>query len=146
MLGYRARKALRHVCHHTDRILTAEFSGNPITTVIVVYSPTNVAPSEEVEDLTTAVRNVPAHNFLAILCDFNAKIGPDDAPFPSHDSTNRNGTYLTALLMEHDLLAANTMFQKRTDEMDLPRPSLRYATSVGLHISEEKVEELHSEC
>ncbi|KAJ4943537.1 hypothetical protein JOQ06_006037 [Pogonophryne albipinna] len=95
-----------------------EFSGNPVTTVIVVYSPTNVAPSEEVEkfyeDLATAVRDVPAHNFLAILGDFNARLGPEDAPYPYHDSTNRNGTYLMALLMEHELLAVNTMFRKRT--------------------------------
>ena len=117
MLGSQARKALRRVYHHTDRILIAEFSGNPVTTVMVVYSPTNVAPSVEVEefyeDLTTAVRDVPAHNFLAILGDFNARMGPEDIPFPFHDSTNRNGAYLTALLMEHELLAANTMFQKR---------------------------------
>ena len=117
LLGSRARKALRRVHHHTDRILSAEFSGNPVTTVIVVYSPTNVSPSEEMEkfyeDLTTAVHDVPAHNFLAILGDFNARIGPEDAPFPYHDSTNRNGAYLTALLMEHQLLAANTLFQKR---------------------------------
>ena len=52
MLSSRARKALRRVYHHTDRILIAEFSGNPVTTVIVVYSPTNVAPSEEVEVFT----------------------------------------------------------------------------------------------
>ncbi|KAJ4927630.1 hypothetical protein JOQ06_015437 [Pogonophryne albipinna] len=91
---------------------------NPVTTVIVVYSPTNVAPSEEVEkfyeDLATAVRDVPAHNFLAILGDFNARLGPEDAPYPYHDSTNRNGAYLMALLMEHELLAVNTMFRKRT--------------------------------
>ncbi|KAJ8373004.1 hypothetical protein AAFF_G00272410 [Aldrovandia affinis] len=118
MLGSLARKALRRVYHHTDRILIAEFSGNPVTTVIVVYSPTNVAPPEEVEkfyeDLATAVRDVPAHNFLAILGDFNARLGPEDARFPYHDSTNRNGAYLTALLMEHELLPANTMFRKRT--------------------------------
>ncbi|XP_059181661.1 craniofacial development protein 2-like [Centropristis striata] len=117
MLGSLARKALRRVYHHTDRILIAEFSGNPVTTVIVVYSPTNVAPSEEVEkfyeDLTTSVRDIPAHNFLAILGDFNARLGPEDVPFPYHDSTNRNGTHLTALLMEHQLLAANTMYRKR---------------------------------
>ncbi|KAK1902375.1 Craniofacial development protein 2 [Dissostichus eleginoides] len=98
MLGPLARKALRRVYHHTDRILIAEFSGNPVTTVIVVYSPTNVAPSEEVEkfyeDLATAVRDVPVHNFLAILGDFNARLGPEDAPYPYHDSTNRNGAYL----------------------------------------------------
>ncbi|KAJ4929967.1 hypothetical protein JOQ06_018983 [Pogonophryne albipinna] len=118
MLGPRARKALRRVYHHTNRILIAEFSGNPVTTVIVVYSPTNVAPSEEVEkfyeDLATAVRDVPAHNFLAILGDFNARLGPEDAPYPYHDSTNRNGAYLMALLMEHELLAVNTIFRKRT--------------------------------
>ena len=118
MLSSRARKALRRVYHHTDRILIAEFSGNPVTTVIVVYSPTNVASSDEVEeffeDLVTAVRDVPAHNFLAILGDFNARLGPEDAPFPYHDSTNRNGAYLTAFLTEHELLAANTIFRKRT--------------------------------
>ena len=118
MLSPQARKALRRVYHHTDRILTAEFSGNPVTSVIVVYSPTNVASAEEVEkfyeDLATAIRDVPAHNFLAILGDFNARIGPEDAPFPYHDSTNRNGIYLTALLTEHNLLAANTLFRKRT--------------------------------
>ncbi|KAJ3603475.1 hypothetical protein NHX12_028221 [Muraenolepis orangiensis] len=114
MLGPLVRKALRRVYHHTDRILIAEFSGNPVTTVIVVYSPTNMAPSEEVEKFATAVRDVPAHNFLAILGDFNARLGPEDAPYPYHNSTNRNGTYLTALLMEHELLAANTMFWKRT--------------------------------
>ncbi|XP_034092751.1 craniofacial development protein 2-like [Gymnodraco acuticeps] len=118
MLGPRARKALRRVYHHTDRILIAEFSGNPVTTVIVVYSPTNVAPSEELEkfyeDLATAVRDVPAHNFLAILGDFNARLGPEDAPYQYHDSTNRNGVYLMALLMVHELLAVNIMFRKRT--------------------------------
>ncbi|KAJ8366578.1 hypothetical protein AAFF_G00350430 [Aldrovandia affinis] len=118
MLGSLACKALRRVYHHTNRILIAEFSGNPVTTVIVVYSPTNVAPPEEVEkfyeDLATAVRDVPAHNFLAILGDFNPRLGPEDARFPYHDSTNRNGAYLTALLMEHELLPANTMFRKRT--------------------------------
>lgn len=113
MLGSLARKALRQFYHHTDRILIAEFLGNPVTSVIVVYSPTNVAPSEEVEkfyeDLTTAVRDV-----LAILGDFNARIGPEDAPFPYHDSTNRNGEHLTALLTEHQLLAAMFAATKRT--------------------------------
>ncbi|KAF3841559.1 hypothetical protein F7725_007421 [Dissostichus mawsoni] len=135
MLGPLARKALRRVYHHTDRILIAEFSGNPVTAVIVVYSPTNVAPSEEVEkfyeDLATAVRDVPAHNFLAILGDFNARLGPEDAPYPYHDSTNRNGAYLMALLMEHELLAANTMYteevRKRFRQLDKgAEPSSEY--------------------
>ncbi|KAJ8399549.1 hypothetical protein AAFF_G00409600 [Aldrovandia affinis] len=72
------------VHQHTDRILIADFDGNPVTTIMVVYSPTNVAPVEEVEkfyeDLRTTVRDVPAHNFLAILGDFNARLGPENAP------------------------------------------------------------------
>ncbi|KAK1901071.1 Craniofacial development protein 2 [Dissostichus eleginoides] len=107
MLGPLARKALRRVYHHTDRILIAEFSGNLVTTVIVVYSPTNVAPSEEVEkfyeDLATAVRDVPVHNFLAILGDFNARLGPEDAPYPYHGPSH--GTRATG--SEH-------LFRKRT--------------------------------
>ena len=115
--GFSGAKALRRVHHHTDRILIADFDGNPVTTVIVVYSPSNVALAEEVEkfyeDIATAVCDAPAHNFLAILGDFNARLGPEDAPFTYHDSTNRNGEHLAALLMEHEQLAANTMFQKR---------------------------------
>ena len=78
MLGSLACRALQRVHKHTNRILMAEFAGNPVTTVLVVYSPTNTALPEDVEkfyeDLTTAVRGVPAHNFLAILGDFNARI------------------------------------------------------------------------
>lgn len=78
----------------------------------------NVAPSEEVkkfcEGLTTAVGDVPAHNFLAILGDFNPRIGPEEEPFPFHTLTNRNGTDLNALLIEHNLLDTNTTFWKMT--------------------------------
>ena len=35
LLGSRARKALRRVYQHAERILIAEFSSNPLTTVIV---------------------------------------------------------------------------------------------------------------
>lgn len=49
MLGSLAHKALHRVHHHTDRILVAEFSGNPVMIVMTVYSPTNVSPSEEVD-------------------------------------------------------------------------------------------------
>ena len=117
MVSPQARKALRRVHPHTNRILSADFEGNPVTTVMSVYSPTNVAPIEEVEkfydDLRTAIHHVPAHNFLIILGDFNARLGPEDAPFTYHTNTNRNGEHLAALLTEHELLAANTLFRKR---------------------------------
>ena len=102
---------------HTDRILVAEFEGNPVTTVMSVYSPTNTTPDEVVEEfyneLGAAIQRVPAHNFLVILGDFNARLGPEDAPFTFHSETNRNGGHLSALLTEHGLLATNTLFRKR---------------------------------
>lgn len=61
--------------------------------VMSVYSPTNVAPIEEVErlydDLRTAIYHVPAHNFLQILGDFDARLGKEDKPSTYHDNTNR---------------------------------------------------------
>ncbi|ELT89219.1 hypothetical protein CAPTEDRAFT_186251 [Capitella teleta] len=83
MLSPKARKALRTVTPITERILVAEYDSNPVTTVIVIYSPTNVAPVEEAEafyeKLGEIIRDVPAHNFLAVLGDFNARLGPEDA-------------------------------------------------------------------
>ena len=117
MVSPRARKALRSVHQHSDRILIAEFEGNPVTTVMSVYSPTNTTSDKVVEkfydELRAAIHSVPAHNFLVILGDFNARIGPEDAPFTFHSETNRNGEYLSALLTEHGLLATNTLFRKR---------------------------------
>ncbi|KAJ3592715.1 hypothetical protein NHX12_007842 [Muraenolepis orangiensis] len=55
-----------------------------------------------------------AANARVVVLTVEWKLGPEDAPYPYHNSTNRNGTYLTALIMEHELLAANTMFRKRT--------------------------------
>lgn len=99
--------ALHKDHHNTDRILIANFDGSPATTIMAVCSPANMAPVEEAtkfyEDLTTAVRDVPAHNFLAILGEFNARLGPMDACFTLHKSTNRNGSHLAALFQEHPI-------------------------------------------
>ena len=72
----------------SKRILIAEFDGNPKTTVIVVYAPTNCAELSDVEefysDLKSTLNDVPAHNFLAVIGDFNARIGTDVALFTFH--------------------------------------------------------------
>ena len=121
LLGQQARKALLKAKPSSQRIMIAEFDGNPKTTVIVVYAPTNCADEEEIErfydDLRNALEDVPAHNFLAVMGDFNARLGPEDAPFTLHKATNRNGKYLADLLVEFDLVAANTQFQKRPGKL-----------------------------
>ncbi|KAJ8366611.1 hypothetical protein AAFF_G00348450 [Aldrovandia affinis] len=123
-------------------ILIAEFSGNPVTTVIVVYSPTNVAPPEEVEkfyeDLATAVRDVPAHNFLAILGDFNARL--DQRTHASHTTTLPTATAHTSLPFSWNTsyCRQTPCSEKNRQEMDLPRPSLRYATSIDYILVRQK--------
>ena len=121
LLGKTAKKSLLDVKKISKRIMVAVFDGNPKTTVIVIYSPTNTADIDEVEefyrDLRNTLRDVPAHNFLAVLGDFNARIGPDVAPFTFHSETNRNGSYLADLLIEFGLIAANAQFQKRRGKL-----------------------------
>ncbi|XP_068756271.1 uncharacterized protein [Montipora capricornis] len=98
LLGQKARKALLKAKRISKRIMTVEFNGNPQTTVIVVYAPTNCADEVEVEgfynDMSNTLQDFPAHNFLACIGDFNARLGPDVVPFTYHDVTNRNGKYL----------------------------------------------------
>ena len=94
--------------------MIATFNGNPQTTVICCYSPTNTAEAEDFYgELTSLVRQVPKHNILIIRGDFNAKVGKEEGfPFAYHKTTNRNGYYLTNLLNENTLTCLNTRFQK----------------------------------
>lgn len=121
LLGRKAKKALLDAKRISNRILRAEFDGNPKTTVLVIYAPTNSAEVSEVEEFYKSLRgtlqDIPAHNFLTILGDFNARIGPDVAPHTYHDATNRNGSYMADLLLEFGLLAANAQFQKRPGKL-----------------------------
>ena len=111
----------------------------------MVYAPTNCADEEEIEkffdDLRNALEDVPAHNFLAVMGDFNARLGPKDAPFTLHKETNRNGKYLADLLVEFDLVAANTQFQKRQESCG---PSRKEQT-IGLHLDLQEVEEQYTQ-
>ena len=50
----------------SDRTLQVTFNGNPKTTVIVTYSPTNVTEDEVIDyvnELNETVKSIPAHNF-----------------------------------------------------------------------------------
>ena len=55
--------------------MVATFHGNPITTIISCYSPTNVSEVLEVEqfymELVSITRQIPKHNMLVIGGDFN---------------------------------------------------------------------------
>ena len=57
LLSQKARKALLKTKRISKRIMTAEFDGNPKTTVIVVYAPTNCADEVEVEEFYNDLRD-----------------------------------------------------------------------------------------
>ena len=116
LISSRVSENLVSVESISPRILLLELHGNPKSTIICAYSPHNSSPIEDVEtfydDLRSVLTNVPAHNILAVLGDFNAKLGPDVQRFTYNESTNRNGDLLVDLMDEHNLFCSNCSFMK----------------------------------
>ena len=75
------------------RIMKIHFQGNPQTTIITCYSPTNVSEETEVDTFnnqqTDTIREIPKQ------------------------TTNRNGQMLNDSLIENNMICLNTKFQKR---------------------------------
>ena len=122
LLSPRACENLIQLESISDRIMVAEFNSNPKLTLIACYSPTNTLGNEtEVNEfyktLKSTVESVPAHNFLSIAGDFNAKLGPDDAAFTYDTKTNRNGEMLLSLLDEFNLFSASNTFMKSKSKL-----------------------------
>ena len=102
----------------TVEMMIATINGNPRTTVISCYNPTNVSDEIEVErfyvNLTSVTRQIPKHDFVVITGDFNARLRQQDGfKYSYHAQTNRNGVMLKDYLHENNLICLNTKFQKR---------------------------------
>jgi exonuclease III len=118
LLSPKAQHSLNNIESISPRIIVASFRGNPKSTIICCYSPTNVAPEEEVErfyqDLSSIMRQIPKHNVTILGGDFNAKLGHDKGHTHSFQTeTNRNGSHLIDFLNENKMICINTKFQKR---------------------------------
>ncbi|XP_078576149.1 uncharacterized protein LOC144861905 [Branchiostoma floridae x Branchiostoma japonicum] len=97
---------------------------NRYLTLISTYAPTLVASDAEkdsfYEALNTAVRAVPHADKLAILGDFNARVGNSHHLWQrvmgvhGVGKCNDNGLRLLSFCAEHDLVITNTLFQLRT--------------------------------
>ena len=116
MLGRTSHDLLIGVERISNRIMKANFRGNPAMTIVVAYAPTEPA-EESVKDtyfcqLRSTLESVPPHNFLAILTDANARFGKDDVLFSYNETTNDNGNRHLEVMEEHHLVAANTLFKK----------------------------------
>ena len=119
LISKRAYKSLINTVLFSPRIMIANFSGNPITTVINVYSPTEGDPAavEFYDNLREAIDTVPQHNLLMVLGDFNARIGSDSELqthcYYYHERTNVNGELLLETMEEKQLENTNLRFKKR---------------------------------
>ena len=122
LLSPNAHKSLNSIETINPRILIATFNGNPATTVISCYSPTNVTTPEEREDfyveLTELTKKIPKHNVTLITGDMNARIGESDARASAYNTTtNENGQLLLDYAQECNLKVLNTSFQKRKGKL-----------------------------
>ena len=119
LLDKNTEKSMTQVEKINERIIIAQFHGNPMTTIIVHYSPIN--GSSDAEDhykkLLDTINLVPKHNILLVLGDYNAHLGTDNAKNTYHTETNTNGQYLADLAEEGNMIIGNTEFQKRKGKL-----------------------------
>ena len=114
-------KSLQSVTKVCDRIIIATLDGNPQTTIVAVYAPTNAASDEDKESFYKQLHDVltpiPVHNIVIVLGDFNARIGRDlhesnPRVYAYHQRTNENGKLLRDLIENNNLRPAFTKFQR----------------------------------
>ena len=89
-------KKISDIHSFNERILISHFQGNPIATVIVHYAPTegNTHAEEDYKNLANAVNDIPKHNLLLVLGDYNAHIGKNSTRHTYHENTDSNRIHL----------------------------------------------------
>ena len=122
LIGPRALKTLNSIEKIQPRMMVATFNGNPRTTIVSCYSPTNVSEENEIvtfyDELSSLVRSIPKHNMLVIGGDMNAQIGKNgNNKYSLHNTSNRNGQHLTDFMIENRLACLNTNYQKREGKL-----------------------------
>ena len=113
-------------CNSIDKIqprmMVGIFSGNPSTTIIFCYIPTNARNETGLitfyYELSSLVRSIPKHNVLIISADMNAQIAKEkNNKYSLHNSSHRNGEGLTKFSLENRLTCLNTEFQKKKGKL-----------------------------
>ena len=121
MLNSLAHRTMINAKRISERIIYASFKSNPILTIIVVYAPTEdkdeEAKSQFYSQLRLTIESVPQHHFLAVLGDFNARLGKEEAHFTLHTVKNDNRRRLNELLEDYQLMTTNTLFEKRPGKL-----------------------------
>ena len=110
-IGPQDLKSLNSIEEIKPSMMVTTFNGKPSATVISCYSPTNVSeeskPIAFYNELSSIVRSISKHNVSVIGGDMNAQIGKNlKHKFSLHNSSNRNGEYLTDFTLENSLTCA----------------------------------------
>lgn len=120
-LSKRAMDSCININNISDRITSLTLDGNPCTSIICCYSPTNVSSEIDIKSfydtLNETLETIPAHNMLFVAGDFNARIGPEEALYNYSLETNRNGQQLCDFMDQFNLIAINTRFQKHRSKL-----------------------------
>ena len=71
VVSKKIEKSLTNIESFNERILVAQFNGNPMTTVIVHYAPTEGSTNceEHYRNFTNAINDIPKHNVLLVVGD-----------------------------------------------------------------------------
>ena len=111
--------ALGSVRKWNERILVAEFNGNPNTTIIVHYAPCEGSPDaeEHFNNLNEVTASIPKHNVLLVVGDFNGHIGKTHEQYTYHNITNKNGQHVIDFAEEADMFITNTNFRKKCGKL-----------------------------
>ena len=122
LLSPQAYGTLLNVESINTRIMVATFNGNPKTTFVACYSPTNVSEEIQAQEFYTqlqdTIRKIPKHNVTIVAGDMNAQVGIQDTKGRSfHEETNRNGQMLLDLIKECNLVSISTKFIKKKGKL-----------------------------
>ena len=121
MISKSAETALAEVIPVNERIVIANFNGNgfPALSIIVHYSPVEGNPDAEqhYQNLLAAIHDIPKHNVLLVIGDFNAHLGTDTVKYSYHESTNKNGELVLDMVEEAGLAITNTLFRKKPGKL-----------------------------
>ena len=108
----------------SERIISCRLAlkNGRFMTVVSIYAPTMSHPPEEIEkfyaDLGNIVANIPKDDKIAILGDFNARVGSDHNTWTAlgrHglEKCNRNGLSLLTFCTEHNFVISSSFFQQK---------------------------------
>ena len=112
----RAPKSQNSIEKIQPRIMCALSNGNPCSTIISCFSPTNASGETNFinfdNEQSSLVRSILTHNVLIIRGGMNAQIDKDET---NKFCIHRNGEYLTDFSLENRQTCLYTKFQKRRE-------------------------------